>query len=328
MTDQTQQKEILRQFLNNALHIDVVNSEINLNNGLHKLHNDVVISEINTDYIIIRNFLNEKFQSSRKFNSNVRCEMKNDMIPINQCFVDKKKKSKEEMNDKKRLQLTDLNPTEREVLQIDSIEAKLKEWFSTAINSDVKINEGIKNKSYNLTTSVLKSLKGCNQQSLHYDYDAKFYKRCFIGLLAVETATKLDILVKKLDENGNLKLVRQTIKIPKNGLFIARGDFIHGGSAYTVENVRLHFYIDDDSIEELVDVIGDDRETYYIAKEAEHIIIDPKKGEDNWGVEVKRRVEEAHERKFKSKKTKCSNLGIPTDGIQSSATKKKLKKHY
>lgn len=87
------------------------------------------------------------------------------------------------------------------------------------------------------TASLLLSLVGCMQQRLHYDYDSN-----------VETSSKSYIIIVALMDGT--KLVRAdgdrvtVMYLNKGDLLIARGDFVHAGAAYSIENIRLHWYVD------------------------------------------------------------------------------------
>lgn len=122
------------------------------------------------------------------------------------------------------------------------------------------------------TWVILKSLPGCQAQAAHTDYlpndDLKKTTDETMPLLAIISlmdGTKIDVWPNSIRlitnapmlegfHSKNVNTPVQSIKSVQNGkkveylnkgdMLIFRGDLIHAGSAYDVENIRLHVYLD------------------------------------------------------------------------------------
>jgi len=104
----------------------------------------------------------------------------------------------------------------------------------------------IKHIQYMMTSSLgvklggihqLVSLQGCMEQALHTDYDrhCALSRQCYGIIFAIMDNTKLYGMI------GNKKTL---FSFKSGSVFIFRGDFIHAGADYAVDNVRLHMYFD------------------------------------------------------------------------------------
>ena len=117
--------------------------------------------------------------------------------------------------------------------------------------------------------NILQSLAGCKQQQAHTDYvpDPTFIEKMkeldvpskqskipLLCLVALEPNTYLDIwensiqLITQSEDilkdilNPGVERVRITLQ--PGDILIFRPDLVHAGSAYEIENVRLHVYLD------------------------------------------------------------------------------------
>jgi hypothetical protein len=87
--------------------------------------------------------------------------------------------------------------------------------------------------------TLLLSIKGCQEQQSHTDYDPSDEKSYKSRILLVAIMDDTNIIV--WNKQG---YHRRIISIPKGSVFIGRGTLIHGGSPYDSNNVRLHYNID------------------------------------------------------------------------------------
>jgi hypothetical protein len=106
--------------------------------------------------------------------------------------------------------------------------------------------------------SELFSQAGCGPQKPHTDYDAtkiaalSAYQVPYGGLLAVMENTTLDVwprshvLARTIQRDPSRQVERtrlETLRLGTGDVCIFRGDLIHAGSAYAVDNGRLHWFM-------------------------------------------------------------------------------------
>lgn len=109
---------------------------------------------------------------------------------------------------------------------------------------------------------ILKSLQGCQEQAAHCDYipDQSFVncpreKMPYLVIIATQPKTTITIwpgsggLLREPCKRQNHDLiVKRVIKMDCGDVFVFRADIIHAGSEYDHDNVRLHMYMDSDSV--------------------------------------------------------------------------------
>lgn len=87
--------------------------------------------------------------------------------------------------------------------------------------------------------SILLSLAGCMAQELHHDFNMMEKtietKQSYLIIASLMPKTKLTVFTQNKEK---------TINMNEGDLFIGRGDLIHAGAAYDIDNVRLHWYAD------------------------------------------------------------------------------------
>ena len=88
--------------------------------------------------------------------------------------------------------------------------------------------------------SLLRSLPGCGVQKNHTDYAVGNKKGTFSGIGAPYVG------LVALENNTTLNIEGKVVCIPLGACLIMRGNVIHAGSAYNVDNIRFHFYMDTD----------------------------------------------------------------------------------
>tara|TARA_B100000482_G_C12612327_1_gene299605 strand:+ start:130 stop:573 length:444 start_codon:yes stop_codon:yes gene_type:complete len=86
------------------------------------------------------------------------------------------------------------------------------------------------------TTAILHSKAGCKRQQWHTDYDPEKCRESSIKPLGVIFALQ--------DETYFNVHKKKKIVMKKGQILIFDGDLIHAGSAYDVENTRIHIYLD------------------------------------------------------------------------------------
>lgn len=128
-------------------------------------------------------------------------------------------------NDKKRIQYDVSGKLKRE------IETILQEYVDSLGYGGV-VNDVV----------ILKSLPFCKRQQTHCDYDKKI-----LDNLNVEDYPYGMIVA--LDDNTRFivypdKNTKKYLRLNRGDILIFRGDLLHAGSEYYVQNIRLHAYID------------------------------------------------------------------------------------
>jgi len=125
-------------------------------------------------------------------------------------------------NDKKRRQIVHDGITRYRFAHI------ALEYLSTVFDPQV----------FSVELSILISDAGCMAQSIHCDFNirSRDFKQGFFVLMALQTGTNLIVN----DQGLHLKL--ETMNY--SDMMLCRGDLVHGGGPYDVNNVRLHAYID------------------------------------------------------------------------------------
>ena len=100
-----------------------------------------------------------------------------------------------------------------------------------------EITSNLQTKLYLSQVSILYSSPDCMQQRLHCDFDPtnQNTKKSYFILIAIMDGTKLDISIKNH---------KATMQLQIGDALLCRGDCVHAGSAYSNENVRLHYYLD------------------------------------------------------------------------------------
>lgn len=87
---------------------------------------------------------------------------------------------------------------------------------------------------------VIHSRPGCAPQHLHTDYH--------LASCAELSDEQVPVAcLAALEPNTRLRVgpgPDELIHIPVGSVLVFRGDFVHGGAAYEVDNVRLHCYLD------------------------------------------------------------------------------------
>jgi len=92
--------------------------------------------------------------------------------------------------------------------------------------------------AYRIHPSILVSDAGCMSQDVHFDYNPKMkrWKEGFFAIVAVEDGTKLIV-----NDNG---YHLTTVYLNRGDIFVGRGDCLHAGAPYDLDNVRIHYYFD------------------------------------------------------------------------------------
>jgi hypothetical protein len=158
-------------------------------------------------------------------------------------------------NDNKRLMLK--NPSTKQIKNFGLVDVDKK-----VLNFCNEEFNGLKKSSM----SIILSLKGCQEQQKHTDYDTEFTEiyKSRILLVAIMDNTKIIVWNK-------YGYKHRVISIPKGSIFIGRGTLVHAGSEYDIDHLRLHYYVDykndnivrDDSNEEKTYLINWDYTKYY-----------------------------------------------------------------
>ena len=104
---------------------------------------------------------------------------------------------------------------------------------------------------------VIRSLAGCEAQAPHCDYiPTESLLACTEDtipcgfLVALQDGTTLDVwpqshrLVRGEVTRKSSAMRRTRLFLNKGDAVLFRGDLIHAGSSYGVDNIRLHFYLD------------------------------------------------------------------------------------
>ena len=77
------------------------------------------------------------------------------------------------------------------------------------------------------------------EQELHYDFNItanlKLSKLSYLVIAALMPNTKIVVCTN---------CIKQTVILNEGDVFIGRGDLIHAGAAYDIENIRCHWYAD------------------------------------------------------------------------------------
>ena len=82
-------------------------------------------------------------------------------------------------------------------------------------------------------TVLLCSLKGCQKQRFHRDYDPNL----------IQEEKPLGVLVA-LDNDTKIYTLEKKIELHRGDILIFDGDFIHAGGDYEFNNYRIHIYLE------------------------------------------------------------------------------------
>jgi hypothetical protein len=130
----------------------------------------------------------------------------------------------------------------------------------------------------------------------------------FIGLLAIQDGTKLVVLRKIYKSNGFKKdIFYKEIQISTGSLFVARGNFIHAGSAYDEKHFRFHFYIENGGATNQYPI---DRKTYFLNESLIKLFRIPSTKCDNNTTNKNLKKEALADQKVETKKRKFSIKNI------------------
>jgi len=110
-------------------------------------------------------------------------------------------------------------------------------------NLNSKIDELFNSDCYNRSNwVVLHSKLGSKRQQPHHDYEpSEKLSNCPDNKFPLAI---LSALMDKTTLNVWLDGKEEVAQLSKGDILIFRGDFIHAGSAYEEENVRMHCYLD------------------------------------------------------------------------------------
>ena len=114
---------------------------------------------------------------------------------------------------------------------------------------------------------LLKSAAGCHRQVAHTDYEpseelaaAPHDQVPLLVIVALQDKTTLDVwpgsikLISKLECLGSSALAAQPeiqrtqLHMNEGDILVFRADLVHAGSAYDAENVRIHCFLDSDTV--------------------------------------------------------------------------------
>lgn len=167
-----------------------------------------------------------------------------------------------EKNDKKRKQMT-----------INSKNIQINTFLKNITNKIVELVN-----FYNFQPSnyvLLYSKAGCSNQLAHSDYipskELEIYQTPLNAIIALESNTKLHIWNKSInivtEKYLPVKPINRTILyLNKGDILLFRGDLIHAGSDYDIDNIRLHLYLDNNLVPRLPN------RTFVISKHAKQQI--------------------------------------------------------
>lgn len=121
------------------------------------------------------------------------------------------------------------------------------------------VKQNIKTSSIPTDPVIIHSLSNCQVQAAHCDYtpnDLKSISNIDIPLsmllcLMKDTTLRIWPNSSKLFsvKNNNIDIIEpRELKLKPGDIIIFRGDFIHAGSGYENENLRIHYYLDSDKI--------------------------------------------------------------------------------
>ena len=95
------------------------------------------------------------------------------------------------------------------------------------------------------TPTLIVSEAGCVQQQWHFDYPQNAgtiksikVKNSFFLVVSIMEGTSFQGC------NNITHEILPKIKLNIGDILIGRGDFLHAGDAYDVDNIRIHFYVD------------------------------------------------------------------------------------
>ena len=132
---------------------------------------------------------------------------------------------------------------------VQSLVSSVNDFIRDEITSTLSVN----------TWVVLHSRSGCQVQAAHTDYEAtaalrnaKDEEMPLLIIIAIMPGTKIDLWPKSIRLTtaesftyADMKPIpRMVAELDRGDVLIFRGDMIHAGSAYDVENIRLHAFID------------------------------------------------------------------------------------
>jgi hypothetical protein len=125
---------------------------------------------------------------------------------------------------------------------------------------------------------LLRSLPGCQRQLAHTDYvpDDEFLQslpeeRPLLCVLALEEKTKLVVWPRSqkviCGRGRSLDPIHpRVVWLEPGDALVFRGDLVHAGAEYESENIRLHCYIDSQTVKRYAN------RTFIIQKHANHLI--------------------------------------------------------
>lgn len=85
------------------------------------------------------------------------------------------------------------------------------------------------------TPVVLMSLAGCKRQMFHCDYDPRIVERTRVKPLGV---------LLSCEDGGSFTHSGGNVALDAGDVVVFDGDFVHAGSAYDNDHIRVHVYLD------------------------------------------------------------------------------------
>lgn len=86
--------------------------------------------------------------------------------------------------------------------------------------------------------TLLRSKPGCQKQADHKDYFVLKKK----GKMSGDNAPHVGLIA--LENDTTMHVEGEKVSVPKGSCIIMRGNVVHAGSDYKVDNIRFHFYMD------------------------------------------------------------------------------------
>lgn len=148
-------------------------------------------------------------------------------------------------NDKKRRQ----TPLPRSSSYMQMFHAQVKDFVSKQVNTELEPTNPV----------ILYSKAGCQPQAAHCDYEPdKNLKACgdanmpLALIVCLEPQTTLltwpnsaRLSLQSANELQDVSPIRcKQVSLNPGDILVFRGDFVHAGSGYQQDNVRIHYYLD------------------------------------------------------------------------------------
>jgi hypothetical protein len=137
---------------------------------------------------------------------------------------------------------------------------KNKKIIKDFVNGLKNFANGLNDKLVMNNPVIIKSMPNCQEQAPHTDYlltlelmSLKSDEIPLAMIIALENNTCLNVwsgsisIGKKRKRDSEL-IDKTIIKLDKGDILIFRADLIHAGSAYNIENIRLHAFLDNPKI--------------------------------------------------------------------------------